>query len=123
MLDVDNSGIRSAIVRRRLMVVSMVKDVAKEIGKSETTIKRLRTLADLIPELSTSSMARAIKRLYEIRGIEHGGDRARDHGDTLESIAEETGKSIPTIKRLRTLADLIPELSTIQHGQGDQEAL
>ena len=63
-------------------------------------------------------MARAIKRLYEIWGIEHGG--ARDHGDTLETIATETRKSIATVKRLRTLADLIPELSAMMDAGPDK---
>jgi len=61
-------------------------------------------------QLSTSSMARAIKRLYEIKGIDGKGGQPY-HRDTVATIAEETGKSVPTVKRLRTIADLIPELS------------
>jgi hypothetical protein len=52
---------------------------------------------------------------YEIRGIDEQGNRGDLYlyDTSVESIAKETGKSIPTIKGLRTMADLIPELSGI----------
>ena len=46
--------------------------------------------------------ARAIKRLYEIRGIKHGDTTS---GATVAQLAKETGKSERTVKRLRTIAD------------------
>ena len=60
-------------------------------------------------QLSVSSMGKAIKRLYELRGIDGTGPK-RD-GATVALIAKETGKSERTIKTLRIIADLIPELS------------
>jgi len=62
-------------------------------------------------QLSTSSMARAIKRLYEIRGIDGQGNRGDLTSATVAEVAQETGKSERTVRTLRTLADLIPELS------------
>jgi len=56
-------------------------------------------------------MARAIKRLYGIKGI--AGTGPKQDGATVALIAKETGKSERTVKRLRTIADLIPELSTM----------
>ena len=62
-------------------------------------------------QLSTSSMARAIKRLYEIRGIDGAGRPKGDNTATVAELAKETGKSERTVRTLRTIADLIPELS------------
>ena len=56
-------------------------------------------------------MARAIKRLYEIRGIDGAGRPKDDNTATVAELAKETGKSERTVRTLRTIADLIPELS------------
>ena len=53
-------------------------------------------------------MARAIKRLYELKGIDRdGGSPATGAG--VSEISKETGKSERTVSTLRTIADLIPE--------------
>jgi len=51
-------------------------------------------------------VARAIKRLYEIRGVKAGPTDG--NSATVAEIAKETGKSEKTVQRLRTIADLIP---------------
>jgi hypothetical protein len=51
-------------------------------------------------------MARAIKRLYEIRGIKEGPTGG--NSATVAEIGKEVGKSERTIRTLRTIADLIP---------------
>ncbi len=61
-------------------------------------------------QLTTSQMARSVKRIYEIRGVKHGGNH---QGSTVESCKELTGLSSTQVKVYRTLADLIPELSAL----------
>ena len=58
---------------------------------------------------STSALAGAIKRLYEIKGVT--GTGPKQDGATVALIAKETGKSERTVATLRTIAELIPELS------------
>ncbi len=62
--------------------------------------------------LTTSETARAVKRLYELRGIDReGGSPATVAG--VQEIASEIGKSERATRRLRTLADLIPSLAAM----------
>lgn len=61
-------------------------------------------------QLLPSESFKAVKRLYELRGIKHG-DTSRDI--TVKSLAEGLGKSEATVKRMRTLANLIPPLAAM----------
>jgi len=65
-------------------------------------------------QLTVSETARAVKRLYELNGIE-GAGRPKHGGNyiTVKQIAENQNKSEITIKRMRTLADLIPPLAAM----------
>jgi hypothetical protein len=56
-------------------------------------------------------MARAVKRLYEVHGIEGQGNRGDLTCATVAQVSAQIGKSERTVKTLRTIADLIPELS------------
>ncbi len=72
-------------------------------------------------QLSTSETARAIKRLYEIYGIERKPGRPKEEDEktvgrrpfftfTRSDIAEQTGLKETQVKVYRTLANLIPEI-------------
>lgn len=66
-------------------------------------------------QLTTSQMAKAIKRLYEIKEVERtaGRPEAENNRLTVKQLSKEIGKSKATVAKLRTLADLIPELSKL----------
>lgn len=86
-------------------------DTEIELVRIEENLRR-RTL-------TTSETAKAIRRLYELRGVRRGGrngrntSRARDHKTPLERIAAELGFSGRTVGDLRRLADLVPSLSAL----------
>ena len=71
-------------------------------------------------QISTSETARAIKRLYEVYGIERGGGRPEKEDEKPDSdcrvfkqsdIAEQVGLKETQVRVYRTLANLIPEIS------------
>jgi len=65
-------------------------------------------------QLTVSETARAVKRLYELKGVDRSGGGSPVHAEPVRAeIARETGISESSVKRLRTLADLIPELAAM----------
>lgn len=74
-------------------------------------------------QFTVSETARAVKRLYELKGIEGQGHRGDLTSFTVSEVAKEIGKSEPTVRRLRTLADLVPELAAmLDHAPGIAQA-
>ena len=84
----------------------IVREVANDEEHETLLIEENLRRRQLLP----SESFKAVKRLYELRGISHG-DTTRDI--TVKSLADELGKSEATVKRMRTLADLIPPLAAM----------
>lgn len=63
-------------------------------------------------------LAKAIKRLYELKGIDRdkGGDRKSTDTGSVGEISRETGLEKKQVQRLRTIADLIPDLAKLARG-------
>ena len=84
----------------------VVREVASDEEHETLLIEENLRRRQLLP----SESFKAVKRLYELRGISHG-DTTRDA--TVASLAAELGKSERTVKTMRTLADLIHPLSAM----------
>jgi ParB-like chromosome segregation protein Spo0J len=59
---------------------STVEQLAKELGKSQTTVKTMRTLADLIPPLATMLDAGEITQAvaYQLAQLDEAGQKSME---------------------------------------------
>lgn len=65
-------------------------------------------------QLLPSESFKAVKRLYELRGLDGAGrPKNGENPATVAELSSELGKSERTVARMRTLADLIPSLSAM----------
>lgn len=88
----------------------VVREVATDEEHETLLIEENLRRRQLLP----SESFKAVKRLYELRGID-GAGRPKDGGNgaTVAQLSSELGKSERTIKTMRTLADLIEPLATM----------
>lgn len=74
---------------------------------------------------SSKKVGMRLRELDRIYGIEHGGDRTKQHKEakrkncalpqkTQEDLAKENGMSVRTYQNFQTLADMIPELDELE---------
>lgn len=87
----------------------VVREVASDEEHETLLIEENLRRRQLLP----SESFKAVKRLYELNGIEGPGSRGDLTGITVKQVASDLNKSPATIKRMRTLADLIPPLATM----------
>ena len=87
----------------------VVREVASDEEHETLLIEENLRRRQLLP----SESFKAVKRLYELNGIEGPGSRGDLTGITVKQVASDLNKSPATIKRMRTLADLIPPLAAM----------
>lgn len=93
--------------------ISDVPVIVREVGSDEEHETLLIEENLRRRQLLPSESFKAVKRLYELNGLDgvKGGPAA--NRATVARLSEELGKSERTIKTMRTLADLIPPLATM----------
>lgn len=84
----------------------IVREVANDEEHETLLIEENLRRRQLLP----SESFKAVKRLYELRGIELGNNGG---SATVADLADELGKSERTVRTMRTLADLIPPLAAM----------
>ena len=89
----------------------VVREVATDEEHETLLIEENLRRRQLLP----SESFKAVKRLYELRGIKHGGDKqtATVAACSVAELACELGKSERSVRTMRTLADLIEPLATM----------
>ena len=87
----------------------VVREVASDEEHETLLIEENLRRRQLLP----SESFKAVKRLYELNGIDGAGNRGDLTGATVAQVAKELGKSERTVKTMRTLADLIEPLATL----------
>lgn len=87
----------------------VVREVASDEEHETLLIEENLRRRQLLP----SESFKAVKRLYELMGIEGQGNRGDLTSATVAEVAAEIGKSERTVARMRTLADLIPPLAAM----------
>lgn len=85
----------------------VVREVASDEEHETLLIEENLRRRQLLP----SESFKAVKRLYELRGIDGAGSRGDLTGATVAQVAAELGKSERTVKTMRTLAELIGKSS------------
>lgn len=111
------------------------QDLAKQIGIDQRQLQNYKKLNDLIPELQQLVETNQLKsttaykiwakmpqeeqgKVYaeyeKLCGVQHGGARDKNYPlKTQEDIARELGISVSTIKKLKQLQQLSPDLQQL----------
>lgn len=89
-----------------MLTSATVAEVASDEEHETLLIEENLRRRQLLP----SESFKAVKRLYELRGIELGNNGG---SATVADLADEIGKSERTVRTMRTLADLIPPLAAM----------
>ncbi len=100
----------------RVLGITDVPVVVREVASDEEHETLLIEENLRRRQLTVSETARAVKRLYELRGLDGvkgGPASSRENPATVAGLASELGKSERTVRTMRTLADLIPPLATM----------
>ncbi len=100
----------------RVLGITEVPVVVREVASDEEHETLLIEENLRRRQLTVSETARAVKRLYELRGLDGvkgGPSSSRENPATVAGLASELGKSERSIRTMRTLADLIPPLAAM----------
>lgn len=90
--------------------IADVPVIVREVGSDEEHETLLIEENLRRRQLLPSESFKAVKRLYELRGIKNGDTTS---SCTVKELAVELGKSEATVTKMRTLADLIPPLAAM----------
>lgn len=88
----------------------IIREVASDEEHETLLIEENLRRRQLLP----SESFKAVKRLYELRGLDGAGrPKNGENHATVAELSSELGKSERTVASMRTLADLIPSLSAM----------